>query len=99
MTVEKQAFEQGYKEGERIGKQMGERMVATAIQRYDRSVHELAAVHASLRDAMEKADPKEAERLRAALHDGEVAIVVTVALPSAASIPAVRQARSSARTT
>lgn len=55
MNVEKQAFEQGYKEGERIGKQMGERMVATAIQRYDRSVHELAAVHASLRDAMEKA--------------------------------------------
>jgi flagellar assembly protein FliH len=55
MNVEKQAFEQGYKEGERIGKQMGERMVATAVQRYDRSIHELAAVHASLRDAMEKA--------------------------------------------
>jgi flagellar assembly protein FliH len=55
MNVEKQAFEQGYKEGERIGKQMGERMVANAVQRYDRSIHELAAVHASLRDAMEKA--------------------------------------------
>src|SRR5204863_5947787 len=55
MNVEKQAFEQGYKEGERIGKQMGERMVATAVQRYDRSIHELAAVHVSLRDAMEKA--------------------------------------------
>src|SRR5688572_12093517 len=55
MNVEKQAFEQGYKEGERIGKQMGERMVATAVQRYDRSIHELAAVHASLREAMEKA--------------------------------------------
>ena len=55
MNVEKQAFEQGYKEGERIGKQMGERMVATAVQRYDRSIHELAAAHASLRDAMEKA--------------------------------------------
>jgi len=55
MNVEKQAFEQGYKEGERIGKQMGERMVATAVQRYDRSIHELAAVHASLSDAMEKA--------------------------------------------
>jgi flagellar assembly protein FliH len=54
MNVEKQAFEQGYKEGERIGKQMGERMVSTAIQRYDRSVHELAALHRSLREAMEK---------------------------------------------
>lgn len=54
MNVEKQAFEQGYKEGERIGKQMGERMVSTAIQRYDRSVHELAALHQSLREAMEK---------------------------------------------
>jgi flagellar assembly protein FliH len=58
MNVEKQAFEQGYKEGERIGKQMGERMVATAVQRYDRSIHELAAAHASLRDAMEKATVK-----------------------------------------
>ena len=54
MNVEKQAFEQGYKEGERIGKQMGERMVSTAVQRYDRSVHELAALHRSLREAMEK---------------------------------------------
>jgi len=54
MNVEKQAFEQGYKEGERIGKQMGERMVSAAVQRYDRSVNELAAVHASLRVAMEK---------------------------------------------
>lgn len=54
MNVEKQAFEQGYKEGERIGKQMGERIVSTAVQRYDRSVHELAAVHRSLREAMEK---------------------------------------------
>src|SRR6185436_13825922 len=54
MNVEKQAFEQGYKEGERIGKQMGERMVANAVQRYDRSVHELAATHRSLREAMEK---------------------------------------------
>jgi flagellar assembly protein FliH len=54
MNVEKQAFEQGYKEGERIGKQMGERMVSNAVQRYDRSIHELAAVHRSLRDAMEK---------------------------------------------
>jgi flagellar assembly protein FliH len=58
MNVEKEAFEQGYKEGERIGKQMGERMVATAVQRYDRSIHELAAVHASLREAMEKAAVK-----------------------------------------
>ncbi len=55
MNVEKQAFEQGYKEGERVGKQTGERMMATAVQRYDRSIHELAAAHQSLREAMEKA--------------------------------------------
>jgi flagellar assembly protein FliH len=63
MNVEKQAFEQGYAEGERIGKQMGERMVATAVQRYDRSVHELGALHQSLREAMEK----EAVRLAVAV--------------------------------
>jgi len=54
MNVEKEAFEQGYKEGERIGKQMGERMVSNAVQKYDRSVHELGALHHSLREAMEK---------------------------------------------
>src|SRR5688572_25048545 len=54
MNVEKQAFEQGYKEGEKIGKQMGERMMETAIKRYDRSVQDLAALHKTLSEAMEK---------------------------------------------
>lgn len=53
-NVEKQAFEQGYQEGERIGKQMGEKMVAAAVQRYDRGVAEIASLHQALRDAMER---------------------------------------------
>lgn len=54
MGVEKEAYEQGYKEGERIGKEMGERMVTAAVQRYDRAVQEINALHQTLRDEMEK---------------------------------------------
>jgi flagellar assembly protein FliH len=87
MNVEKQAFEQGYQEGERIGKQMGERMVATAVQRYDRSVHELAALHRSLREAMEKeavrlalAVAKKIVQREASMDPDLIAALVSVAL-------------------
>ena len=53
MVAEKLAFEQGYGEGERIGKQMGERMMETAIKRYDRAIEEISALHASLAASME----------------------------------------------
>jgi flagellar assembly protein FliH len=54
MGVEKEAYEQGYKEGERIGKEMGERMVTAAVQRYDRAVQEISALHQTLHDEMER---------------------------------------------
>ena len=53
MSVEKDAYEKGYAEGERIGKQMGDRMVAAAVQRYDRAVQEIAALHQTMRATME----------------------------------------------
>ena len=51
--IEKQAFEQGYREGELIGKQMGERMIETAVKRYERSVNEMASAHTQVVHTME----------------------------------------------
>src|SRR2546425_2648029 len=53
MSVEKEAFEQGYAEGERIGKQMGEKMIETVVKRYDNSIAQLAESHKGLVEAME----------------------------------------------
>src|SRR5437867_13432953 len=54
MDVEKQAFEQGYAEGERIGKEMGEKMVETAVKRYENAVSQLAETHKALAESMEE---------------------------------------------
>jgi flagellar assembly protein FliH len=53
MSVEKEAFEQGYAEGERIGKQMGEKMVETVVKHYENGLAELAVSHQALIEAME----------------------------------------------
>ena len=54
MSVEKEAFEQGYAEGERIGKQTGEKMIETVVRRYENSLAELAESHKGLVEAMEE---------------------------------------------
>ena len=87
MTVEKQAFEQGYKEGERIGKQMGERMIENTIQRYERSIQQLAIAHRSMTDAMEIATVRLSLEIARKIIQREstidadlVAVMVTLAL-------------------
>jgi flagellar assembly protein FliH len=54
MTIEKQAFEQGYREGERAGKEMGGKMVDAAVKRYDDGVREIAECQRALAEAMER---------------------------------------------
>ena len=54
MSVEKEAFEQGYTEGEKIGKQMGEKMVETIVKRYDNGIAQLAESHKKLVEEMEQ---------------------------------------------
>jgi flagellar assembly protein FliH len=53
MSIEKEAFEKGYVEGEKIGKQMGEKMIETAVRRYDHTIAQLAESHRQLVEAME----------------------------------------------
>src|SRR5437762_14084292 len=52
MSVEKEAFEQGYAQGERIGKQMGAKMIETVVKRYDNTTSQLAESHKGLVEAM-----------------------------------------------
>jgi flagellar assembly protein FliH len=54
LSVEKEAFAQGYAEGERIGKQMGEKMVETVVKRYDQSIAGIAEAHGKLAESMEE---------------------------------------------
>ncbi len=53
MSVEKEAFERGYLEGERIGKEMGEKMMETALKRYENSIAQVAEKHKQVIQSME----------------------------------------------
>jgi flagellar assembly protein FliH len=87
MSVEKQAFEQGYAEGERSGREMGEAMVESACKRYEKSIAELAASHKRMAQAMEEETVKLSLEIARRILQREVTVdadlvgaLVTVAL-------------------
>lgn len=54
LSLEQEAFAQGYAEGERIGKQMGEKMVETVVKRYDQNIAGLVDAHRKMAESMEE---------------------------------------------
>src|SRR5437763_2973052 len=72
--LEKDAFAQGYGEGERIGKQMGQRMVESAIKRYEHTVAELATAHTAVVASMQRQTVELALEIARKIIQREIAI-------------------------